>query len=65
VVQEAVDAGIKNIWLQQGAQSAESIALAKKLGVTPVDGKCVLMYAEPVKSIHSFHRFIAKLIGQY
>jgi uncharacterized protein len=65
VVQEAVDAGIKNIWLQQGAQSPESITLAKKLGVTPVEGKCVLMYAEPVQSIHRFHRFIAKLIRQY
>ena len=65
VVQEAVDAGIKNIWLQQGAQSPESIALAKKLGVTPVEGKCILMYAEPVQSLHSFHRFFAKLFGQY
>jgi uncharacterized protein len=65
VVQEAVDAGIKNIWLQQGAQSTESIALAKKLGVTPVEGKCILMYAEPVQSFHSFHRFFAKLFGQY
>jgi uncharacterized protein len=65
VVREAVGAGIQNIWLQQGAHSAEAVAAAKQLGVTPVNGKCVLMYAEPVQSIHSFHRFIAKLFGQY
>jgi uncharacterized protein len=65
VVREAVDAGIQRIWLQQGAQSKEAVAAAKKSGVTPVEGKCVLMYAEPVQSFHRFHRFVAKLIGQY
>jgi uncharacterized protein len=65
VVHEAVAAGIKHIWFQQGAQSKEAIAAAKQAGITPVDGKCVLMYAEPVSSIHSFHRFFAKLFGQY
>jgi len=65
VVQDAVAAGIKNIWLQQGAQSPEAVAAAQKAGITPVEGKCVLMYAEPVTSFHRFHRWFWKLIKQY
>ena len=63
-LREAVQAGIKNIWIQQGAQSPETLALAKELGVTPVVGKCVLMYAPPVRSLHGWHRGFARLFGQ-
>lgn len=65
VVQQALDAGIKRIWLQQGAQSPQAAAAARQGGASVVDGKCILMYAEPVNSVHSFHRFFAKLFGQY
>jgi predicted CoA-binding protein len=64
VMREAVQAGIKQIWLQQGAQSAETAALATELGVTPVSGKCILMYAQPVRSFHGWHRAFNKLVGQ-
>jgi predicted CoA-binding protein len=63
-VREAAQAGINNIWLQQGAQSAEAIKLGRELGVNLVTGKCILMYAEPVRSFHAFHRAIARLFGQ-
>lgn len=65
VLREAAAAGIKNIWLQQGAQSKETADVAKELGIHPVTGKCILMYAPPVKSIHSFHRTINKIFGSY
>jgi predicted CoA-binding protein len=64
VIQEAVQAGIQQIWLQQGAQSPEALAKARELGVTPVTGKCIPMYMQPVGSIHAFHRFVAKIFGQ-
>lgn len=64
-LREAVQAGVKNIWLQQGADSAEVHATARELGVSLITGKCILMYAPPVKSLHGFHRTIAKLVGQY
>jgi len=64
-VQDAADAGIKKVWLQQGSQSPEVLALAKDLGLSAVSGKCIMMYAQPVTSIHSFHKFFAKLFGQY
>lgn len=63
-LREAAGAGIKNIWLQQGAQSPETASAAAELGVTPVTGKCILMYAEPVRSVHSWHRAFARLFGQ-
>jgi predicted CoA-binding protein len=64
VVREAVAAGIKNIWLQQGAESTEALAIGRELGVEPVAGKCILMYAQPVKGFHRLHRGFVKLIGQ-
>jgi hypothetical protein len=30
-----------------------------------VEGKCILMYAGEVGSIHNFHKFVAKVFGQY
>lgn len=63
-LREAAQTGLKNIWLQQGAQSSEALALAKELGLNPVTGKCILMYAQPVRSVHAFHRLVARLFGQ-
>jgi predicted CoA-binding protein len=64
VLQDAADAGIKNVWLQQGSESRELLAQANSLGLSIVSGKCILMYAPPVRSFHGFHRFVMKLIGQ-
>jgi len=65
VVREAAAAGINRIWLQQGSHSLETRKAASEAGVSPVEGKCILMYAGEVKSIHAVHRFFAKLFGQY
>jgi uncharacterized protein len=62
-LREAVEAGLTKIWLQQGAGSADVAAEAKRLGVTPITGKCILMYAQPVGSFHSWHRAFARLTG--
>ncbi len=64
VVREAAAAGLKNVWLQMGAESPEALQAAKEVGLTPVTGKCILMYAQPVTSLHSWHRGFAKLFGQ-
>jgi predicted CoA-binding protein len=63
-LRDAAGAGVKNIWLQQGAQSPEVMAVAGQLGVQPVTGKCILMYAQPVRSFHAWHRAFAKVFGQ-
>jgi predicted CoA-binding protein len=64
-LRDAAAVGIQNIWLQQGAQSVETGKVARELGLDPVSGKCILMYAGEVKSIHGFHKFFAKILGQY
>jgi hypothetical protein len=64
-LRDADAAGIQKIWLQQGAQSIETDKTARELGLSPVIGKCILMYAGDVKSIHGFHKFFAKVLGQY
>jgi uncharacterized protein len=56
---------IKNIWLQQGAETKEILDEAIKLNIELVAHKCILMYLEPVKSIHKFHRAINKFLGRY
>jgi hypothetical protein len=34
------------------------------LKIELVSGKCILMYAPPVKSFHGFHRFVMQVVGQ-
>jgi hypothetical protein len=65
VVRDAIKLGIKNIWMQQGSESKSAIEFCKQNNVNVVHGECILMFAEPVKSIHSFHRWLWKLIGKY
>jgi predicted CoA-binding protein len=64
VLMEAAAVGLRNVWLQQGAETSELIALGRELGLDLVSGKCVLMYAPPVRSFHWFHRAVVKLMGQ-
>jgi predicted CoA-binding protein len=61
---EAVEAKMPRVWIQRGCESAEGIALLEKNGIPVVCGECVMMYAEPVKSVHAFHRWLTKLFGK-
>ncbi len=63
-VREAIEAGVPRLWLQSGCDSKEAIALCEEAGVPVVHGACVLMYAQPVQSIHRFHRAIWKVCGR-
>jgi predicted CoA-binding protein len=65
VLRQAAEAGIKKVWLQMGADSPELIDLGAELNLDLVAGKCILMYAEPVRSFHKFHQVIWKMIGKY
>jgi uncharacterized protein len=64
VLKEAAAAGFRNVWIQQGGESVELIRLGEQLGLNLVTGRCILMYAQPVRSYHTIHRFIARLSGQ-
>jgi len=65
LLREAAAVGMNKVWLQQGAESPDLLALGNQLGLEIISGKCILMYAEPVGSFHKFHQLIWKWIGQY
>lgn len=63
VVREAADAGIRDIWVQQGAESPAVMALCKELGLHAVTGECILMFANAT-GFHKVHRWISRLTGR-
>lgn len=64
VVREANDLGIKSIWFQQGSGSDEAVKFCEENNMSCVRNECIMMFTEPVESIHKFHRWIWKLIGK-
>ena len=64
ILREAAAIGLRNVWLQQGAESEEATRLGSDLGLNLIAGKCILMYAEPVHGFHNFHRFFVRLGGR-
>lgn len=65
LIHEAARCNISMVWMQKGTGSMEAIEVAKNAGMVYITSRCIMMFAEPVKSIHGFHRFIAKLFGKY
>lgn len=65
VLKDVVGLGIRNVWMQQGSESKRCIEYCKENNLDVAQGECILMFTEPVKSIHSLHRWIWKLIGKY
>jgi len=63
VVEECAARGVTQVWLHRGAGpssvSADAVARARDAGMALVDGACPLMWAEPVRGIHRFHRLFA------
>jgi predicted CoA-binding protein len=65
LLEEVLEAGINHVWLQKGAESYSGLRFCEKNGITAVHGQCILMFAEPVVSIHKFHRWMTKFFGMY
>jgi uncharacterized protein len=64
-VHTAFDLGIKNVWMQLGSDSQSAIDFCLKNNMNVVYKECIMMFVEPVNSIHKFHRFINKITGKY
>jgi predicted CoA-binding protein len=64
VVREAAAAGIRRVWLQQGAGSPAAIRFCEDNGISVVHGECILMFAEPAAWYHRAHRWVWKLLGK-
>jgi hypothetical protein len=64
LVQQAIDNGIKHLWIQQGSHTKETLELAQNTNINLIYGKCIFMFAEPVKGFHKFHRNILRFFGR-
>ena len=63
VVRDAAEAGIRHVWLQQGAESPAVANLCTELGLDAVLGECILMFERPA-GFHRAHRMVASLLGR-
>jgi uncharacterized protein len=62
VVRDAAAAGIRHVWLQQGAESPQVLELCDRLGLETVAGECILMFTKPT-GFHRAHRWIRSVCG--
>jgi hypothetical protein len=60
---DAIDAGVKLIWIQLGSSSPEVVELCCNANIDIINNKCLLMYLGEQGFPHNFHRFMAKLFG--
>lgn len=64
VVKQANEKGIRQIWIQQMADSREAIELLKDSGINYITGECILMHYKP-SGIHKFHRALNRFFGRF
>ncbi|MCK4578416.1 MAG: CoA-binding protein [Candidatus Marinimicrobia bacterium] len=64
LVRQAHEAGIRHIWLQQGAASEDAIRFCDENSISLIHGECILMFAEPAHWLHRTHRWCWKLLGK-
>lgn len=64
LLRNAIQKGIKNIWIQQMSETDQTLKIATDLQKEIIMGKCVFMFADPVQGMHKFHRTIMKIFGK-
>jgi predicted CoA-binding protein len=64
VVRDAAAAGIRRVWMQQGAESQAAIQFCEEQGISAIHGECILMFAEPAAFYHRLHRWVWRLLGK-
>jgi predicted CoA-binding protein len=64
IVRDAAEAGIKRVWMQQGAESKEAIRYCEEQGIRTINRECILMFAEPAAFYHKLHRWFWGLFGK-
>jgi len=62
IVKEAVDKGIKNIWVQQKSETPQAIQYGLDNDVNLIYNQCIFMFTQPT-GIHKFHFKIKKFFG--
>lgn len=65
LLEESKEQGLKHIWLQQGCADKKTLSSIEKEESNIISEKCIMMFANPVKGIHGFHRWLTKAFGSY
>jgi hypothetical protein len=64
VIREAKEKGLKQIWIQQMADSKDALKELEGSGINYITKECILMYYKP-NSIHKFHMAIKKFFRSF
>ena len=65
-VEKAADAGVQNVWIHQGRDTPEALAIGEERGLQLRHGGCAVMYVtEGFAQGHGLHRGLWKLLGKY
>jgi uncharacterized protein len=62
-VQQAVAAGVRRVWLQQGSESPTVLRVCGEWGIDAISGECILMFARPT-GVHKVHRWLWGALGK-
>lgn len=62
VVQQAIDKGIRDLWIQQQSETPEALKLSQENNLNTVHHQCIFMFTEPT-GIHKFHHRVKKFFG--
>ena len=66
IIKEAIDIGIHNIWVQQGAENQEIIEFSKNNPeYNIIYGYCLWMFISPSGFPHNLHKGILKILNKY
>lgn len=65
IVNAAIMKGAEMIWIQQKSETPEAVKAVEDARIPLIHKKCIFMFADPVTSVHGFHRFFVKLFGGF
>lgn len=63
VMQQTVEKGIKNVWIQQQSETSKALELGRNNGINMIHHQCIFMFTQP-SGIHKFHRQIKHFFGR-
>ncbi len=64
LIDSAIQRGITNIWIQQGASNQEIKQFVGRDDLTIIDNECILMYIPKNGFPHNFHHWLWRLLGK-
>lgn len=64
IIRNGIPPEINHIWIQQGAGNEKTKSILTSLKKEFVFNKCIIMYLEPVKGIHKFHKNIDRIFSK-